>query len=331
MAETIVVFVNTKSGGQVGAKLVKPFQSAGLMVCDIMVKAPEVWLAELSSKKENVRILIAGGDGTVRWVLQAMEKAVVEFPIAILPLGTGNDFARVTNWGAGYAGQASSSKRIQNLINQVNGGVVRNFDCWNLNTKVSGSDESNKMTMINYFSVGVDAKAAHRFHSLRERHPKLFKSRFTNQAIYGWYGFAIATDCSPMIANTYKVTVDGKPIKIPSNSMSLIVLNVSSFAAGVNLWGKPNPKNKQNFSETQPDDGLLELVSVRSTLHVGLIKIHLARATRIAQGREVKITSIAEHPKKLAYQVDGEPWLNAPLDITIELEKKVPVVFKSKK
>ena len=46
-------------------------------------------------KNENYHyILIAGGDGTVDSVVNAMAKWGISIPIAILPVGTANDFAK---------------------------------------------------------------------------------------------------------------------------------------------------------------------------------------------------------------------------------------------
>ena len=74
------------------------------------------------------RILICGGDSTCSHVLSALEEAenALTFkkpPCAILPLGTGNNLARMLAWGAGYGGE-----KIPSILQSVDNAILINLD-----------------------------------------------------------------------------------------------------------------------------------------------------------------------------------------------------------
>ena len=61
------------------------------------------------------------------------------------------------------------------------------------------------------------------------------------------------------------------------------------------------------------DDGLVEVVGLSSSLHVGRIQVNVDEPLRIGQAREVKIVTKETVP----VQIDGEPWQQKPSVITI--------------
>jgi hypothetical protein len=94
----LLVFVNTRSGSQQGPilktqlrRLLNPIQ-----IWDLADGGPEKVLKSFSVFT-RLRLLVCGGDGTVSWIISTLDKMKLERwpPIAILPLGTGNDLARI--------------------------------------------------------------------------------------------------------------------------------------------------------------------------------------------------------------------------------------------
>jgi diacylglycerol kinase (ATP) len=59
-------------------------------------------LAKLVSNSLPATLVVCGGDGTFMWVITELYHFNIDHtkvPIAIIPLGTGNDLAQVLGWG----------------------------------------------------------------------------------------------------------------------------------------------------------------------------------------------------------------------------------------
>merc|ERR1719446_833906 len=79
-------------------------------VCDLSLHdEPEATLETLADKLDPLhpkKLLVCGGDGTVTWILTALEHCeklkgkLHLLPVAIVPLGTGNDLAFSLGWGS---------------------------------------------------------------------------------------------------------------------------------------------------------------------------------------------------------------------------------------
>ena len=107
-------------------------------------------------------------------------------------------------------------------------------------------------------------------------------------------------------------------VAIPPGTRGIIVLNINSYAGGSKLWHfEGEPKGDLSAGKWKPtsmNDQVLEVVAVTGIAHLGQIKAGLANAVPLAQGS--KINFICK--RKLHMQVDGEPWLQFPCEMTIQ-------------
>ena len=65
---------------------------------DVLESSPQV------SALDPIRLVVAGGDGTVIWAMHELEVHGVDcgkVAVGVVPFGTGNDFSRTLGWGAG--------------------------------------------------------------------------------------------------------------------------------------------------------------------------------------------------------------------------------------
>eukprot|EP00543_Licmophora_paradoxa_P017102 CAMPEP_0202460794 /NCGR_PEP_ID=MMETSP1360-20130828/45970_1 /ASSEMBLY_ACC=CAM_ASM_000848 /TAXON_ID=515479 /ORGANISM="Licmophora paradoxa, Strain CCMP2313" /LENGTH=388 /DNA_ID=CAMNT_0049082603 /DNA_START=266 /DNA_END=1432 /DNA_ORIENTATION=- len=313
-----------------------------------------------------------------------MEKLKLEKwpPIAILPLGTGNDLARMHGWGGGYVNES-----LIGILEQISEAYISLLDRWELQLSNKQGKIKDTKSFFNYLGVGVDAQAALQVHKLRESSPKLFFSRVVNKVWYALFGAEdFIKESHANLPNEISLIADGVEVPLPEDSQGIIVLNIDSYSGGVPIWANgvkedPNasfdyfdqasvflngesnrhyPRRVQSlgsmitretsfervdsiddlttFPLTEDEkiayvtacekpsscqDGVLDIVSVRGTFHLGQIRVGLGNAQRLCQAREV---SIVIKKKKVAVQIDGEPWRQGACNLKIS-RKKDPAVM----
>ncbi|KYO21768.1 hypothetical protein Y1Q_0000473 [Alligator mississippiensis] len=311
LMKPLLVFVNPKSGGNQGAKIIQSFMwyLNPRQVFDLSQGGPKEAL-EMYRKVHNLRILACGGDGTVGWILSILDQLRLNPPppVAILPLGTGNDLARTLNWGGGY-----TDEPLSKILSHVEDGNIVQLDRWNLhvepNTEASPEEKDETATdklpldvFNNYFSLGFDARVTLEFHESREANPEKFNSRFRNKMFYAGTAFSdFLTGSSKDLAKHVKLVCDGTDLTSKIQDLKpqcLVFLNIPRYCAGTMPWG--NPGEHHDFEPQRHDDGCIEVIGFT-------------------------MTSLA------ALQVDGEPCKLAPSSIHISLRNQANMVQKTKR
>ncbi|XP_018105420.1 diacylglycerol kinase eta isoform X1 [Xenopus laevis] len=130
-ASPLLVFVNSKSGDNQGVKFLRRFKQLlnPAQVFDLMNGGPHLGL-RLFQKFDNFRILVCGGDGSVGWVLSEIDKLSLhkQCQLGVLPLGTGNDLARVLGWGA----SCDDDTQLPQILEKLERASTKMLDRWSI-------------------------------------------------------------------------------------------------------------------------------------------------------------------------------------------------------
>ncbi|KAJ2946041.1 hypothetical protein O0L34_g4960 [Tuta absoluta] len=312
--EPLFIFANRKSGSNRNDEVLSIFRGLlnPIQVIDMSQTAPESVVRWLPAR---CRILAAGGDGTVAWLLNSLITVPhVKAAVGILPMGTGNDMSRVLGWGAG----CESLLDAQAIIEDITRAAEQPIDRWKITIsprrgRLRRGVTERVLYAYNYTSIGVDAQVALDFHHARRQFLFRYANRTLNYLAYVCLGASRALDagrCDNLERKLHVRLDGGAPMPLPP-LQALVALNINSWGAGVDLWsmGDEEEVGPQSIS-----DGKLEIVGISSSFHIARLQCGLAEPYRFAQASRVKI----ELDGSCAMQVDGEPWMQSPATIVIE-------------
>ncbi|KAH1248034.1 hypothetical protein AAZX31_06G280000 [Glycine max] len=145
----VLVFVNSKSGGQLGGHLLKTYRDLlnPKQVFDLGEHAPDKVLRTVYANleglnvrgyqfadkiKERLKLIVAGGDGTAGWLLGVVCDLKLSHPppIATVPLGTGNNLPFAFGWGK--KNPATDQRSVEAFLDQVMKATKMKIDNWHI-------------------------------------------------------------------------------------------------------------------------------------------------------------------------------------------------------
>ncbi|KAK0157665.1 hypothetical protein PV328_011376 [Microctonus aethiopoides] len=348
----LLVFINPKSGGRQGERMLRKFQYIlnPRQVHNLGMGGPMQGL-QMFKDVENFKVICCGGDGTVGWILETMDRVQFDHQpaVGVIPLGTGNDLARCLRWGGGYEGEA-----IHKVLKKIEKATPVMMDRWQIDVCDFNEEKKPNQDCIpyniinNYFSVGVDAAICVKFHLEREKNPEKFNSRMKNKLWYFEYATTeqFAASCKNLHEDL-EIICDGTPLDLAHGPslQGVALLNIPFTHGGSNLWGEHHTRHRLGKRLKRHDkeistssfnsvdltvaiqdigDHLIEVIGLENCLHMGQVKTGLrASGKRLAQCSSVTIKT----NKRFPMQIDGEPWMQGPCTIRITHKNQVPMLM----
>jgi YegS/Rv2252/BmrU family lipid kinase len=228
-------------------------------------------------------IVVAGGDGSMHAVISALHKRndLGKNLIGLLPLGTGNDFAR----GLGIPLDVEDAAQV--LVD----GTPREMDLI--------VDEVGEV-VVNNVHVGAGAAASRRAHRWKQRLGDVGVGRLNLGKLGYPIGAAITAWNPPVIR--LRVELDGKVITdLDTQVLQVAIGNGSSVGGGTEL-----------VPDAEADDGRLDLMVSRATGPVS----RLVYAARLALGSHPEHAEV-DSLQGQSVTVSGEEfWISADGEIS---------------
>ena len=216
------------------------------------------------------RIVVAGGDGSLHAVVAALHRRndLKNAVIALLPLGTGNDFAR----GTGIPLDVEEAARL------VLDGEVRPVDVV--------VDEVGEV-VVNSVHVGAGANASRRGHRWKERLGSVgFRS--VNLGKLGYPIGALLTAWNPPIIRL-RVEVDGEIVNDLDEPVLMVAVgNGATVGGGAALTPEATPED--GCVDIMVSRAVRPLERLRYAVRLGVARHHLADKATYLRGTAVTVS-----------------------------------------
>ncbi|GBG30125.1 Diacylglycerol kinase [Hondaea fermentalgiana] len=289
--------------------------------------------AESTARRKNLRVVAAGGDGTVKWVLSELIRCGLEhLPIGVIPFGTGNDFSRAMGFGASAPVPLVGAHMLalKKLMIATLEAQEASLDVWKVRiakgpngkffevrngaiTEAYESEDVIEEEMINYFSLGADAQIVFEFEQQRTA------SQLGNKLVYVERGTHQLMKRPARLRQMIEKleSEEGDSILFRKSDRILAFLNIPSYSAGANVWSPS--KRTGRFGPQYVGDGRLEACTIHGTANVAM---HIGTGSKLGIKRTAQLgaynISFCENAD-VYLQIDGEA-VHAQNPATVSIE-----------
>jgi len=298
-ARHVVISANPKAGARSGRPAIEALSGA------LLEKGYEVEtltdIFKISQRAETLHaagklraVVAAGGDGTAALVANRTPPGA---PIAVLPLGTENLFAR-------YIGAPYHPRSTAEMIDE---GVAVRLD----------AGQANGQIFLLMAGIGFDAEVVQRLHANRRghiHHLSYCKPIFDTVRRYNY----------PVLRIRAETVVDNKTVVQKSAARWTVVVNLPRYAGGLKIapdaTGLDGKLDVCSFRNGSLLYAMKYLAGIAMGLHTSWRDCNLSTATRI----------LIESDQPVAFQVDGDPGGHLPVEIKVlaaRLNMMVPAAF----
>lgn len=277
-----ILLYNEKAGrGKIAGKvesIVKMFSDVDCELCPQLLSFDK---NPFDSVEKCDFVIIAGGDGTINYVVNSMMRRGLDIPLAVIPTGTANDFA----------GALGMSADVMKAVSQIIDGEVDNIDCG----LVEQIDQNEKKYFINIFSFGI-------FTTTSQHTPQHLKKKVGRFA----YLMEGLKELRTMHGIPLTITTDKEVFYFPT--LMGLVLN-GETAGRVPLMRKSSLK-----------DGMFDCLFLRKRHLIGFSAIDMmlyvfgikTNAVRYIQSNTLMLVT----PSSEATDIDGQSGVRFPLKVT---------------
>lgn len=305
-----LVIVNPNAGSRKGEKdwykISRLLKDAGIKFQEVFTKHKEhaISIVSESIKKGIRKFIVVGGDGTLNEVVNGIfiqkEIPTTDFLVAMIPVGTGNDWCRMFDIPFSYNKAVNLIKKQNTFLQDI--GLVSYVN----------TNKNSQRYFINVAGMGYDAVVAAKTNHDKEmgRGGVLvyLKNLFTSLLFYKHTETNLQID-----------KAEG--------------LNHKTFSVSVGIC-KYNGGGMKQLPDAIPDDGFFDITLIRKlgkftvlkevkNLYDGSFINH--PKVKTFKGQHIKISSIPE----IELEVDGESLGHSPFEFTI-IPKSLHVVIGDK-